>query len=144
LLLHRPVFELSHHLGLRFGFRLRQLLGHGDHALAGAIEQCQHLHLGFSIRLFGLITDPVQGFLYNTKRNAMNSEEIRSLEMMTSRKLRQARYLAENAARGVFPSIKKPAHMVDFDPEEFQQVIAAQLKWRKAENKKFAARSSKS
>jgi hypothetical protein len=78
-----------------------------------------------------------------TKRNVMNSEELRSLEMMTSRKLRQARYLAENAARGIFPSIKKPDHMVDFDPEEFQKVIASQLKWRKAENKKIAARSAK-
>lgn len=78
-----------------------------------------------------------------TKRNAMNSEEIRSLEMMTSRKLRQARYLAENAARGIFPSIKKPAHMVEFDPGEFQKIIAAQLKWRKTENKKLAARSPK-
>ncbi len=78
-----------------------------------------------------------------TKRTAMNSEEIRSLEMMTSRKLRQARHLAENAARGIFPSIKKPDHMVDFDPEELQKVIAAQLKWRKAENKKIAARDVK-
>ena len=78
-----------------------------------------------------------------TKRNAMNSEEIRSLEMMTSRKLRQARYLAENAAHGVFPSIKKPAHMVDFDPVQLQKIIAAQLKWRKAESKKLAARVAK-
>jgi len=78
-----------------------------------------------------------------TKRNVMNSEELRSLEMMTSRKLRQARYLAENAARGIFPSIKKPDHMVDFDPEEFQKVIASQLQWRKAENKKIASRSAK-
>lgn len=78
-----------------------------------------------------------------TKRNAMNSEEIRSLEMMTSRKLRQARRLAENAARGIFPSMKEPDHMVDFAPEELQQVIAAQLKWRKDENKKLAAHSPK-
>jgi hypothetical protein len=78
-----------------------------------------------------------------TKRNAMNSEEIRSLEMMTSRKLRQARRLAENAARGIFPSMKEPDYMVDFEPEELQKVITAQLKWRKAENKKLAARSPK-
>jgi len=76
-----------------------------------------------------------------TKRNANNSEELRSLEMMTSRKLRHARCLAENAARGIFPSIKKPEHMIEFDPLEFQAVIATQLKWRRAESKRLALRT---
>lgn len=75
--------------------------------------------------------------LNKTKRNANNSDELRSLEMMTSRKLRLAKHMAENAARGIFPSNKKPQVMVDFDPVEFQAVIAAQLKWRKAENKRL-------
>ena len=68
-----------------------------------------------------------------TKRNSTNSEELRHLEMMTSRKYRQARFIAENAARGIFPSMKQPSDMVDFDPAEFNRVIRAKLKWKKAE-----------
>lgn len=68
-----------------------------------------------------------------TKRNSSNGEELRHLEMMTSRKYRHARFIAENAARGIFPSMKRPIHMVDFDPSEFNQVISAKLKWKKAE-----------
>jgi hypothetical protein len=68
-----------------------------------------------------------------TKRNSTNSEELRHLEMMTSRKYRQARFIAENAARGIFPSMKRPSNMVDFDPAEFNLVIRAKLKWKKAE-----------
>jgi len=79
-----------------------------------------------------------------TKRNANNSEELRSLEMMTSRKLRQARRLAENAARGIFPSMNEPDHMVDFEPKELQTMIASQLKWRKAESKRLAPPTAKS
>ena len=74
-----------------------------------------------------------------TRRNATNSEELRNLEMMTSRKLRQARYLAENAARGIFPSMKQPEHMADFDFLELQSLIAEQIRWRKAASKKPAA-----
>jgi hypothetical protein len=68
-----------------------------------------------------------------TKRNSSNGEELRHLEMMTSRKYRQARFIAENAARGIFPSMRQPSNMVDFDPTEFNQVIRAKLKWKKAE-----------
>lgn len=75
----------------------------------------------------------------STQRNANNAEELRSLEMMTSRKYRQARFIAENAARGIFPSMKPPACMVDFDPVEFNRVISARLKWKKAEIKRLEA-----
>jgi len=72
-----------------------------------------------------------------TKRNANNSEEIRHLEMMTYRKFRQAKHIAENAARGIFPSMSKPEHMMNFDPEEFNKIIAAKIKWKKAVIKKL-------
>ena len=74
-----------------------------------------------------------------TKRNATNSEELRHLEMMTSRKYRQARFIAENAARGIFPSMKPPAHMVEFDAKEFNRVIAAKIRWKKAEIQRMQA-----
>jgi hypothetical protein len=66
-----------------------------------------------------------------TKRNANNSDELRHLEMMTSRKYRQARHIAENAARGIFPSMKPPPHSVAFDPKEFKRVIGAKIRWKK-------------
>jgi hypothetical protein len=53
--------------------------------------------------------------------------------MMTSRKYRQARFIAENAARGIFPSMKKPAHMVEFDPQEFKRVIADKIRLKKSQ-----------
>jgi hypothetical protein len=68
-----------------------------------------------------------------TKRNSSNHEELRNLEMMTSRKYRQARFIAENAARGIFPSMKKPAHMVEFDPQEFKRVIADKIRLKKSQ-----------
>jgi hypothetical protein len=71
-----------------------------------------------------------------TKRNANNSEEIRHLEMMTYRKFRQAKHIAENAASGIFPSMAKPEHMMNLDPEEFNKVISAKIKWKKAAIKK--------
>jgi hypothetical protein len=57
--------------------------------------------------------------------------------MMTYRKLRQAKHIAENAARGIFPSMSKPEHMMNFDPEEFNKIIAAKIKWKKAAIKKL-------
>jgi len=67
-----------------------------------------------------------------TKRNIKNSEELRHLEMMTSRKFRQARYLAENAARGLFPVLTKPEIAVEFDAHEFKKVLLEKIRWRKA------------
>mgnify|MGYP007062763779 CR=1 FL=1 len=68
-----------------------------------------------------------------TKRTAMNSEELRTLEMMTSRKYRLGKWLAENAARGLFPCQTEPAHAVAFDPKEFSQVIREAVRWEKRE-----------
>lgn len=59
--------------------------------------------------------------------------EMRALEQMTSRKLKTAAYIAENAARGVFPSQSKPKHFVKFDPIEFNQIISEKNAWVKKE-----------
>jgi hypothetical protein len=63
----------------------------------------------------------------------------RTLESMTSRKYKIARYLAENAARGIFPSQAKPKYSVDFDPVEFNKILAARTKWVKEQKLKEPA-----
>jgi hypothetical protein len=71
-----------------------------------------------------------------TKRNSANSDDFRILEMMTARKLKLAKSLVENAARGRFPDASDPPHMVDFDPKEFKQIISQRNRWIKQELKK--------
>lgn len=53
--------------------------------------------------------------------------------MMTSRKYRLGKWLAENAARGLFPCQTEPAHAVAFDPKEFHQIITETVKWERGE-----------
>jgi hypothetical protein len=68
-----------------------------------------------------------------TKRTANNSEELRTLEMLTSRKYRLGRWLAENAARGLFPLQSEPDHEVAFDPKEFHQILTETVQWERRE-----------
>lgn len=68
---------------------------------------------------------------FTSKRTAANYEEFRHLEQMTSRKFRIAMNLAENAARGVFPSQNPCPHLVKFDPVEFNQILSAKTAWIK-------------
>ena len=72
-----------------------------------------------------------------SKRTANNATDFRILEMMTSRKLRLAKHLIENAARGRFPAQDEPQHMVDFDPKEFSAIISARNQWIQQEYKKI-------
>lgn len=72
-----------------------------------------------------------------SKRSAKHADEIRTLEILTSRKLKLAKYLVENAARGLFPSQSKPAHMVDFDAKEFNTIIRERNRWTQSEYKKY-------
>ncbi|WP_068323982.1 hypothetical protein [Polynucleobacter yangtzensis] len=65
--------------------------------------------------------------------------ELRALEQMTSRKLKTATYIAENAARGIFPSQSKPKHFVKFDPVEFHQIISENNAWTKKEKTRILA-----
>jgi hypothetical protein len=74
-----------------------------------------------------------------TKRTAANSEELRTLEMMTSRKYRLGKWLAENAARGLFPLQTEPAHAVAFDPKVFNQVITETVQWERREKARMQA-----
>ena len=72
-----------------------------------------------------------------SKRSSMNSEDMRSLEILTSRKLKLAKYLVENAARGLFPNQNKPAHMVDFEAKEFHKIISERNKWTQSQYAKY-------
>lgn len=71
--------------------------------------------------------------------NAFDS--LRTLEQMTSRKLKTAAYIAENAARGIFPSQSKPKYFVKFDPVEFSQIISEKNAWAKKEKARIFATS---
>jgi hypothetical protein len=77
-----------------------------------------------------------------TKRTAMNSDELRTLEMMTSRKYRLGKWLAENAARGLFPCQTEPAHAVAFDPKEFHEIITDTVKWERGEKARMLAEAA--
>lgn len=66
-------------------------------------------------------------------------DSLRTLEQMTSRKLKTAAYIAENAARGIFPSQLKPKHFVKFDPVEFNQILSAKTAWIKQEKDRILA-----
>lgn len=60
-------------------------------------------------------------------------DSMRTLEQMTSRKLKTAMYIAENAARGIFPSQAKPKSYVKFDPTEFSKILSKKTAWIKKE-----------
>ncbi len=64
-----------------------------------------------------------------TKRTDANFDALRSLEMMTSRKYKIARYIVENAARGIFPSQTPCKHAVAFDLSEFSDILMSRRKW---------------
>jgi Flp pilus assembly protein CpaB len=74
-----------------------------------------------------------------TKRTVTNSEELRTLEMLTSRKYRLGKWLAENAARGLFPLQSKPDHEVAFDPKEFNQILTETVQWERREKARILA-----
>lgn len=68
-------------------------------------------------------------------------DSMRTLEQMTSRKFKTATYIAENAARGIFPSQARPKHLVKFDPVEFSQIISEKNAWIKKEKARILATS---
>lgn len=73
----------------------------------------------------------------DTKRTEKNYEDMRRIEMMTSRKLKLAKWIAENAARGRFPDKTQPEHSVEFDPNEFHDIFRSRLAWAKEARKEF-------
>ena len=74
-------------------------------------------------------------------RDPETIDSMRTLEQMTSRKLKTAAYIAENAARGIFPSQAKPKYSVKFDPVEFNQIISEKNAWAKKEKTRILATS---
>ncbi len=73
----------------------------------------------------------------STKRNSSNAGDMRTLEMLTSRKARIALNIAENAARGRFPDPTDPPHKVDFPRSVFKQIIKKRISWEKEMHRKF-------
>ena len=68
-----------------------------------------------------------------TKRTDNNFDDLRNLESMTSRKYKIARNIAENAARGIFPSQLPCEHAVAFDPYEFRKILGERNQWMRRE-----------
>lgn len=61
------------------------------------------------------------------------------LEITTSRSFHYAHLIAENAARGIFPSKVDYGYAVDFDKEEFHQVLKFSSKWAVKEKARLRA-----
>lgn len=63
------------------------------------------------------------------------------LAILTSRTVSRGLMLAENAARGVFPSYAKCPHAVKFDAKEFHEVLKASAAWQKTEKARILAKA---
>lgn len=72
-----------------------------------------------------------------SRRTVLAWKDFRILEEMTSKKLRIAKHLAENAARGQFPLQSQPKYMVEFNPKEFHSILEDRLNWEREEIKKY-------
>ena len=71
------------------------------------------------------------------KKTVLTSQARQMLTIMTSRALLNATMVAENAARGIFPSNAKHPNAVKFDSHEFHQVLAQHTAWTKREIAKY-------
>lgn len=78
---------------------------------------------------------------FKSKRTNANYDEFRHLEQMTSRKFKIAVNIAENAARGIFPSQSPCPDLVKFNPVEFQAILSAKTKWIKQEKSRLLAQT---
>jgi hypothetical protein len=72
-----------------------------------------------------------------TKKTTLTSQARQTLTIVTSRALLNANMVAENAARGIFPSNAKHPYAVKFNADEFHQVLAKQTAWAKREKAKY-------
>ncbi len=63
------------------------------------------------------------------------------LAILTSRAFSRGLMLAENAARGVFPSYANCPHAVKFDAEEFHEVLRSSAAWQKTEKARILAKA---
>jgi len=58
------------------------------------------------------------------------------LKILTHRAIERGKMMAENAARGVFPSYKKCPHAISFDLEELKKLWRDRRRWQRAERKR--------
>ncbi len=79
---------------------------------------------------------------FKSKRTAANYDEFRTLEQMTSRKFKIAVNIAENAARGNFPSQKACPYSVKFDAAEFHHILSAKTAWSRQKKDRILASSA--
>ncbi len=73
----------------------------------------------------------------STKKTTLTSQARQMLTIVTSRALLNATMVAENAARGIFPSNTKHPHALKYDPTEFHQILARHTAWAKREKAKY-------
>jgi hypothetical protein len=67
--------------------------------------------------LAGVNSSYLKGLSLTSLPNDENSDQREYLTMLVTRYLRDALFISENAARGVFPSSQKPKHYLSFDNE---------------------------
>ncbi len=72
------------------------------------------------------------------ERGGPKSHERIMLAIMTSRALLRGRLIAENAARGVFPSYAPLPEAMEFDFPKLYKLISRRDKWQKAERLRMA------
>lgn len=61
------------------------------------------------------------------------AEDKYALKILTHRAIERGKMMAENAARGVFPSYKKCPHAMSFDLEALNKMRTDRRKWQRAE-----------
>ena len=72
------------------------------------------------------------------ERSGPGSHERIMLAIMTSRALLRGRLIAENAARGIFPSYAPFPEAMEFDFPKLHKLISRRDKWQKAERLRMA------
>lgn len=72
-----------------------------------------------------------------TKKTTLTSQARQMLTIVTSRALLNATMVAENAARGIFPSNSKHPHALKYDANEFHSILAQHTAWAKQEKAKY-------
>ena len=75
------------------------------------------------------------------KRTQDTTYARKMLAILTSRAFSRGLMLAENAARGIFPSYANCPHAVKFDAEEFHEVLKASATWQKTEKARILAKA---
>jgi len=70
--------------------------------------------------------------------HGVNTEDRAALKFLTNRAIYRGRMIAENAARGVFPSYAKCPCAVQPDLDEQLKMVIARRKWQKSAERKLA------